>query len=267
MCVGDLASEPPSKRSKTHRHSYQYDPTTRAQIGEYTYNNGPTAAVRHFSMVLAYRIPESTTRKFRDAYVTELKKQHNSDSSDPLRVQTLPTKPRGRPLMLGDLDDVKEYIKQLRTAGGVVSTAVVMAAARGIILSKNRALLQQYGGHIAIEKSWARSMLIRMNFVKHKGTNSAKLPPSDFEKVKSDFLERVKKAVLENQIVPQMVINWDQTAVRLVPYSDWTMEEQGSNKISIKGLNDKREITALLSITLSGNILPPQLLYTGKVSL
>ena len=84
MCVGDLASEPPSKRSKTHRHSYRYDPTTRAQIGEYTYNNGPAAAVRHFSMLLGYRIPESTTRKFRDAYVTELKKQRNSDSSDSL---------------------------------------------------------------------------------------------------------------------------------------------------------------------------------------
>ena len=64
-----------------------------------------------------------------------------------------------------------------------------MVAAKGIILSKNRALL-------------ARSMLIRMNFVKCKGTNSAKLPPSDFEKVKSDFLERAKTGVLENQIVP-----------------------------------------------------------------
>ena len=106
VCVGDLASEPPSKWSKTHRHSYRYDPTTRAQIGEYIYNNGPAAAVRHFSMLLGYRIPESTTRKFQDAYITELKKQRNSDSSDPLRVQTLPTKPRGRPLMLGDLDDV-----------------------------------------------------------------------------------------------------------------------------------------------------------------
>ena len=193
--------------------------------------------------------------------------------------------------MLGDLDDiVKEYIKQLRTTGGVISTAVVMAAARGIILSKNQALLQEYGGstsvvmaaargiilsknqallheyggYIAIEKSWASSMLIRMNFVKYKGTNSANLPPSDFEKVKNDFLERVKTVVLQNQIVPQMVINWNQTAVRLVPYSDWTMEEQGSNKISIKRRIDKRDITALLSITLLGNILPPQLLYTGK---
>ena len=70
---GDLASEPPCKRSKTHQHSY--DAKTRAQIDEYTYNNGPAAAVRHFSMLLVHHIPESTTRKFRDAYVMELKKQ------------------------------------------------------------------------------------------------------------------------------------------------------------------------------------------------
>ena len=35
VCVSDLASEPPCKRSKTHQHSY--DAKTRAQIGEYTY--------------------------------------------------------------------------------------------------------------------------------------------------------------------------------------------------------------------------------------
>ena len=47
----------------------------------------------------------------------ELKKQRNSDSSAPLAVKTLPTKHRGRPLMLCDLDVVvKEYVKQLRTA-------------------------------------------------------------------------------------------------------------------------------------------------------
>ena len=167
--------------------------------------------------------------------------------------------------MLGDMDDVvKDYIKQLRAAGGVISTSVVMAAARGIILSKNRALLQEYRGHISIEKSWARSLLIRMKFVKRKGSTAAKLPPADFEQVKSEFLERIKTAVFENKIVPQLVINWDETAIRLIPYSDWTMEEQGKSKISIKGLNDKREITALLSVTLSGTILPPQLLYSGK---
>ena len=82
MCVGDLASELPCKRSKTHQHSYD----AKLEIYEYTYNNGPAAAVRHFSMLLVHCIPESMTRKFRDAYVMELKKQHNSDSSAPLYV-------------------------------------------------------------------------------------------------------------------------------------------------------------------------------------
>ena len=31
-----------------------------------------------------------------------------------------------------------------------------------------------------------------------------------------------------------------------------------------KGIDDKREITPLLAITLSGTLLPPQLLYEGK---
>ena len=61
-----------------------------------------------------------------------------------------------------------------------------------------------------------------------------------------------------------MVINMDQTAINLVPFSSWTMDERGKNKIVIKGVEDKREITALLAVTLSGVLLPPQLLYEGK---
>ena len=61
-----------------------------------------------------------------------------------------------------------------------------------------------------------------------------------------------------------MVINIDQTAIRLVPSSAWTMDERGTNRISLKGLDDKREITALLVDTLYGTLLPPQLLFEGK---
>ena len=61
-----------------------------------------------------------------------------------------------------------------------------------------------------------------------------------------------------------MVINMDQTAINLVPSSSWTMVERGKNKIVIKGVEDKREITALLAVTLSGVLFPSQLLYEGK---
>ena len=90
-CVGELASEPPSKRGKVTQQTY--DPKTRAQIGKYAAHHGPQAVVRHFSKLRGHSIPESTTRKFRDAYLAELKKQSAAGSAGPVCVETLPTKP------------------------------------------------------------------------------------------------------------------------------------------------------------------------------
>ena len=43
-----------------------------------------------------------------------------------------------------------------------------LCAVRGIVESKNRSLLQEYGGNITIDRSWAKSLLMRMNFVKRR---------------------------------------------------------------------------------------------------
>ena len=61
-----------------------------------------------------------------------------------------------------------------------------------------------------------------------------------------------------------LVVNWDQTAAKFVPTSEWTMAEEGSRQVEIFGLEDKREMTVLLTCTLSGTLLPPQLIYGGK---
>ncbi len=42
------------------------------------------------------------------------------------------------------------------------------------------------------------------------------------------------------------------------------MAEEGSNQVEGRGLDDKREITAILTATLAGELLSPQLLYAGK---
>ena len=70
--------------------------------------------------------------------------------------------------------------------------------------------------------------------------------------------------VIMNGIPPSLVINWDQTAIHLVPVSVWTMSKQREQSISIAGLDDKREITVILAVTLAGEYLPPQILYQGK---
>ena len=42
------------------------------------------------------------------------------------------------------------------------------------------------------------------------------------------------------------------------------MAEEDSKQVEVRGLDDKREIIALLTATLSGQLLSPQLLYAGE---
>ena len=42
------------------------------------------------------------------------------------------------------------------------------------------------------------------------------------------------------------------------------MTSEGSKQVDIIGLDDKREITALLGSTTDGSLLPPQIVHQGK---
>ena len=60
----------------------------------------------------------------------------------------------------------------LHISGGIVNTRLVFAAARGLIMARNRALLVDYGGSLNPDKPWAKSLLHHMDFVKRKASTS-----------------------------------------------------------------------------------------------
>ena len=112
-------------------------------------------------------MPESTARKFRDLYCNELESSRKRHSEPLPTISELPPKKRGRPLLVGDFDSpVQEYIRMLRLSGGVVNARLVVAAARGLIIARNRSLLTDYGGHLNPDKaslpSWRMARLLRM---------------------------------------------------------------------------------------------------------
>ena len=51
-----------------------------------------------------------------------------------------------------------------------------------------------------------------------------------------------------DEIPSQLIYNWDQTGVHLVPSSNWTVAKKGSKRVEIKGLKDKRQITAVFVV-------------------
>ena len=148
-----------------------------------------------------------------------------------------------------------KHFKELRSNGGVVNTAIAMAAADGIVQNIDSKLLAKNGGNIAStgqSHSW---------LVKRWVTTKAKVSVNVFEE---QFLFDAK-AIIEMEDIPDsLIINWDHTGIHNVPVGAWTMEKEGSKRMENTGMDDKRQITAILAITMSGHYLPPQIIYQGK---
>ena len=104
-----------------------------------------------------------------------------------------------------------------------------------------------------------------MKFVKRKVTTAkSKHSKVDLVELKRQFLEDVVTTVKMDEIPVQMILDWDQTAVKIVPSSTWTMERKGSKRVDVAGANDKRAITAVFCGSLVGDFLRIQVIYKGK---
>ena len=262
--INDSPKSSPSRPGKRKRGEYgSYTPEDRAKFARLAEEIGVAKASRKISSDCGKKVSETTIRSMRDEY--RKKVRINLENKILTEIKELPTKARGRPLMLGEeLDEnVKKFLKNLRLSGGVINTTIVIAAAHGIVEAENRALLAGNGGHLDIGRDYARSLMRRMNLVKRKGTKTARKLPDDFQDLKQAFLDKIVKCVNDYNIPHELIINFDQTGLKMVPTSEWTLEEKGSKDCSIVGLDDKREITGLVGITLTGQMLPFQLIYKG----
>ena len=47
------------------------------------------------------------------------------------------------------------------------------------------------------------------------------------------------------EIPPELILNWDQTGIKIVPSNTWTMDQQSAKWVEVCEANDKRLITAV----------------------
>lgn len=248
-----------SKRGKYAAYSAQ----DKARIGNYAVLHGSIAAVRSFKKEFP-SLKRTTVNEWRDAVVKLKQRNHKEGIDDPIRE--LHGKKRGRPSTLSTeiLDRLKLYLTELRKAGGTVNSAIVLAAAHGITQRADPTLLQD--GSLGLSKTWVKYFLKQNDFVKRKATTKAKVSVSNFNDLQQQFLLDIKAVVDLEEIPPDLTINWDQTGINYVPVSQWTMEKRGCKRVEVAGINDKRQITAVLGGSLAGDFLPVQLVYQGKTN-
>ena len=237
----------------------------KAVIGRYAAEHGIVNSMRRFQKDFPTEsLKESTVRGWKNVYLQELRSRKRGGSE--LEVKTLPQKKTGRPLTLDEETDmeIQQYLLALREAGGAVNGAIARASAMGIIRRKNSSLLACNGGPVVLTKDWSRYLLERMQFVKRKANTKAKISVENFTQLKYNYLSDISGIVDVEEIPPCLIINWDHTALKHVPVGSWTMAKEGSKKVPIAGVDDKRQITTVFGISLDGFFLPPQLIYQGK---
>ena len=225
-----------------------------------------TSTIRYYRKINPQQpLPSSSVFDMKVKYQEELSERKRKQEKD-LDIVELPNKKKGRSLLLGELLDgrVQSYVKEMRAKGAVVNTAIVMGCAEGVVMHHDSNLLDINGGHITITKDWAKSLLSRMGYVKRRVSTSAKVLPEDFNERREQFLYDAKVLVNYEEIPDSLVINWDHTGIKYIPVSSWTMEREGTKRVEILGIDDKRQITAVFAATKAGNFLPIQVIYKGK---
>ena len=89
----------------------------------------------------------------------------------------------------------------------------------------------------------------------------SKLSVTDFKERKRQLLNDVVYMTVEMEEIPgELVLNWDQTGIKLDPSSSCTMEKRGERRVEEVGVNDKRQITAVFCGIALGDFLPLQLI-------
>ena len=274
--VSSKLQPPPSTKSSSDADSSRgnYIKVSDAQrfaIAKRAAQFGTTASMRYFASKYPDQfasLKEPTVRRWKNKYKADLANNKSvgtvNDDSEQEESRELCLKKTGRPLKLGEELDkqVREYVGVLRAKGLVINTAVVIASAEGILMHKDANLLQQ----IALTEGWAKYLLRRMGFVRRKATTKAKISVEDFEEIKRDYVLDMEVVVSMDEIPKELIINFDQTGIHYVPVSDWTMAEEGAKRVELVGKDDKRQLTAVFAGSMSGEFLPPQLVYQGKTT-
>ena len=132
----------------------------KAKVVKYTAENGASASLRHLKSAQELDLKESTVR----GWVTTYQKRLDSlrKEGKPLTVSVLSEKSRGKPLLVGNEleEQLKPFVGQLRSFWAVVNSAIVRAAARGIIMAKDANLLEENEGASTSRKNHGHSKMV-----------------------------------------------------------------------------------------------------------
>ena len=210
-----------------------YTPAVRMEIAKDACQHGVAAASRKFSRQLNMKVSETTVRSICDAYKRELQK--GGWTMTKCQFSHLWTKEKeftwtrlGWKGAIVHKKDTGEWGIRINMHCSGSSTCYCFDCC---------IFVTEFGGPITLNRSWSRSLLKRMKFVQRRATTArSKFSDKNFAEVKHTVLQDVVTVVTMEEVPSKLVLNWDQTGIKLVPASSWTMERPGAQRVEMIGM-------------------------------
>ena len=199
-----------SATSQTRKSYQKWMDVERYEIGKYASIYGPANAVRKFE-TKAKPLNESTVRRFAKLYKEEIENARKQNRDVSKRIETLP---RGRPFLLGSLDEMmRNFLFALRNRGGVVTSVIAVSAAKALIARNPHLLLS----HIDLESSsWSKSLFRRMGFSRRmKTTGKVQIPEGARKEAEFLYLHKITTLIETFKIPPPTRLEFGSNATEI----------------------------------------------------
>jgi transposase len=167
----------------------------------------------------------------------------------------------GRPSCLEACkDDLLRFIFENREQGMAVSVAMVMRKAKQIIPAEFGVKTKCAQYHSALRFVRSQGLVFRL------GTNESQRAPAETAAEALDYIMNVARPKVFNQPGrhQDFILNMDQTPVPFTYNSRKTLEVVGRRTVHVrKSTNDTKRATFAMTVTASGKILKPLIIFKG----
>ena len=108
-----------------------------------------------------------------------------------------------------------DTVEALRLKGAPVSSAVINAVAKGIVIANDRSILAEHGGILTLSDDWARKILYKMETTGKKmsrrmaTTSKVPVAPGILKEVELDYQREIKQLQEWHTVPEEFILNFD----------------------------------------------------------
>jgi Transposase len=164
----------------------------------------------------------------------------------------------GRPSILDDIEDnLLEWLFETRQTGMNVTFKMVHIQAGQLLPNFRRK-------NNSAQYQIVRRFLQSHRWVVRTSTHDTQKAPEEVMGLARDYIVSTKARIAESKLDKKWILNMDQTPVFFTMQPKTTLNPKGEKKVNVrKSTNSTLRLTAALTITASGEMLPPMIIFKG----